>query len=83
MDSQNIKGCQDYKTYYHMSTEGLVWLDGKGNPILLLHKLGTHVEAMDPFDLWNFIQTQNKKHTVPSHRSGPSNSIVIDPNTPP
>ena len=60
-----------------------MWLDGKGNPIPLSHKLGTHVEAMDPIDLWNSIQTWNKVHTVPAHRSGPSSSTDIVQITPP
>ena len=61
-----MKGPQDYQRYYHMSTDGLVWLDGKGNPMPHSHTLGTHVEAIDPNDLWNSIQTRNKVHTVPA-----------------
>ena len=77
MDLQNIQGPQDYPKYYHMSTEGLVWLDWKGNPIPLLHKLGTHVVVIGPTDLWNSIQTQNKVYSVPAYRSGPSNSTAV------
>ena len=55
-----------------MSTKGLVWLDGKGNPIPLSHTLGTHVEAIDPNDLWNSIQTRNNVHTL-------SQSIKVTP----
>ena len=40
MDLHKIKGPQDYHKLYHNSSEGLVWLDGKGNQILLSHTLG-------------------------------------------
>ena len=63
MDSQNIKGPQYYQKYYHIFTEGLVRMDWRGNPIPLSHTMGTHVEAIDPNDLWNSIQTRNKVHT--------------------
>ena len=84
MDLHNIKGPQDYHKFYHTSSEGLVWLDGKGNQIPLSHMLGTHVEAIDPTDLWNLIQTRNKvhKHNFPVHGHGPTNSTTIDSNTP-
>ena len=26
----DIKGPEDYKLYFHLSSEGNVWLDGKG-----------------------------------------------------
>ena len=85
MDSQNLKGPQDYHKFYHTSTEGLIWLDGRGNPIPISHTLGTHIEAVDQNDLWNSIWTRNKVHThaVPAHRSGPSNSTTINSNTHP
>ena len=84
MDLHNIKGSKDYHKFYHTSSEGLVWLDGKGNPILLSCMLGAHVEAIDPTDLWNLIQIRNKvhKHNIPVHEHGPSNSTTIDSNTP-
>ena len=84
MDLHNIKGPQDYHKFYHTSSEGLVWLDGRGNPIPLSHMLGAHVEAIDPNDLWNLIQTRNKvhKHNIPIHGHSPSNSTTIDSNTP-
>ena len=84
MDSHNIKGPQDYHKFYHTSSEGQVWLDGKGNPIALSHTLGGHVEAIDLNDLWNLIQTRNKvhKHSIKVHGHGPSNSTTIDSNTP-
>ena len=53
-------------------------------PIPLSHTLGSHVEAIDPNDLWNSIK-QGKKYTrtAPAYRSGPFNSTAIDPNTSP
>ena len=46
--------------------------------------LGVHVEAIDPTDLWNSIQTRNKvyKQNIPVHGHGPTNSTTIDSNTP-
>ena len=84
MDIHKIKGPQDYHKFYHTSSEGLVWLDGKGNPIPLSHTLGAHVEAIDLSDLWNSIQTRNKVHkqNIPVHGYGPTNSTTIDSNTP-
>ena len=84
MDLHKIKGPQDYHKFYHTSSEGLVWLDGKGNPIPLSHMLGGHVEAIDPTDLWNSIQTRNKVHkqNIPVHGHGHANSTTIDSNTP-
>ena len=84
MDLHKIKGPQDYHKFYHTSSEGLVWLDGKGNPIPLSHMPGAHVEAIDLTDLWNTIQTRNKVHKqyIPVHGHGPTNSTTIDSNTP-
>ena len=84
MDLHNIKEPQDYHKYYHTSSEGLVWLDGRGNLIPLSHTLDAHVEAIDPNDLWNSIKTRNKvhKHNIPVQGHGPSNSTTIDSNTP-
>ena len=48
--------------FYHTSSEGLVWLDRKGNPISLSHPLVMHIEAIHPSELWNSIQTWNKVH---------------------
>ena len=80
MDLHDIKGPQDYHKFYHTSSEGLVWLDGKGNPILLSHMLGAHVEANYLTDLWNLIQTRNKVHkqNIAVHGHGPTNSTTID-----
>ena len=43
LDLHKIKGPHSYPKFYHTSSEGLVCLDGKGNPILLSHMLGAHV----------------------------------------
>ena len=83
MDLQNIKRPQDYQKYCDMSTVGLAWLNGKGTLIPLLQKLGTHVEAIDPTDLWNSMQTWNKVHTVPGNRSVLSNRTAVQKDTPP
>ena len=83
MDLHNIKGPQDYHKFYHTASEGLVWFDGRGNPVPLSHTLGAH-EAIDLNDLWNSIQTRNKVHkqNIPVHGHGPTNSTTIDSNTP-
>ena len=84
MDLHKINGCQDYSKFYHTSSEGQVWLDGKGNPIPLSHTLGAHVEAIDPTELWNSIQTRSKvyRQNIPVLGHGPTNSTATDPNTP-
>ena len=82
MDTPKITGPQDYQRFYHTSSEGLVWLDRKGNPISLLHLLDMHVESIDPSELWNSAQTQKKVHkknlTAPG--TGHTNSTNIDSN---
>ena len=55
MDHKDITGPQDLLKCYH-SKDGLLWLDGKGDPIPLDHSLGTHVSQMDPHDYWNSIK---------------------------
>ena len=35
MDQFKINGPQDYSKYFHTNSEGLVWVDGRGNPIPL------------------------------------------------
>ena len=84
MDLHKIKGLHDYHKFYHTSSEGLVWLEGKGNPIPLSYMLGAHVEAIDPTDLWNSIQTRSKvyKQNIPVLGRGPTNSTTIDSNYP-
>ena len=84
MDNPKITGPHDYQWFYHTSSEGLVWLDRKGNPIPLLHMLDMHVEAIDPSELWNSIQTWSKVHkqNLTALGNGPMNSTTIDANTP-
>ena len=84
MDPHKITGPQDYQTFYHTSSEGLVWLDGKGNPIPLSHTLGVHVEAINPAELWNSIQMRSRVHkpNITALGHGPTNSTTIDTNTP-
>ena len=48
METPRIRGCHEYQWFYFLSSEGLVWLDRKGNPIPLLHMLDMYVEALDP-----------------------------------
>ena len=84
MDLHKIKAPQDYQKFYHTSPEGLVWLNGKGNPISLSHMLGTHVGAIHLTDLWNLIQTRSKIHkqNLPVLGHGLNNSTTIVSNTP-
>ena len=84
MDLHKINRPQYYNKFYHTSSEDLVWLDGKGNPIPLTHMLGTHIEAINPTELWNLIQTRSKVHrqSIPVIGYGPTNSTAIGPNTP-
>ena len=79
MGLHNIKGSQDYHKFYHTSSEGLVCLDGKGNPIPLSHMLGAHAEAIDPTDLWNLIQTQEQSTQI----QYPSPWDMVPPIAPP
>ena len=84
MDHPKITGPEDYQKFYHMSSAGLVWLDKKGNPILLLQLLNMHVEIISPLELWNSIEMWNKVHkqhfVAPS--TGPTNSTTIDAKVP-
>ena len=84
MDHKDITGPQDLLKCYH-SIDGLLWLNGKGNPIPLDHSLGTHVSQMDPHDYWNSIKTRSKVHPyiTQAHKAGPSNSTALGPNIPP
>ena len=84
MDTPKITGPQDYQRFYHTSSEGLVWLDRKDNPIHLLHLLDMHMEAIDPSELWNSIQTQSKVHkqNLTALGNGPTNNTTVDANAP-
>ena len=67
-----------------MSSAGLVWLDKKGNPIPLSQPLDMHVETINPLELWNSIEMQNKVHkqTFVAPSTGPTNSTTIDAKVP-
>ena len=84
METPKIMGYHDYQQFYHTSSEGLFWLDKKGNPIPLLHMLDMHGEAIDPSKLWNSIQTWSKIHkqNLPALGNGPMNSTSINANAP-
>ena len=48
------------------------------------HTLGAHVEAIDPSEWWNSIQTMRKVHkqNITALGHGPTNSTTIDANAP-
>ena len=82
METPKSTGPHNYQWFYHTSSEVLVCLDRNGNPIPLSHMLNTHVETMDPSELWNSIQTQSKVHrqNLSALGNGPTNSTTIDAN---
>ena len=84
MDTPKIMGPWDYQRFYHTSSEGLVWLDRKGNPIPLSHMLDMHIESIDPSELWNSIEMWSKFHkqNLTALGNGPTNSTTIDANAP-
>ena len=63
MDQFNINGPQDYSKYFHTNIEGLVWVDGRGNPIPLDVDLSSHVDCKSPDDLWNNRKTRQGLHS--------------------
>ena len=84
MEHPKITGPEDYQKFYHMSSAGLVWLDKKGNPILLLQPLDMHVETINPSELWNSIGRWNKVHkqNLVAPSTGPTNSTTVDAKVP-
>ena len=84
METPKIKGPHDNQWFYHTSSEGLVWSDKKGNPIPLSCTLDLHIEAIDPSELWNSIQTWSKVHkqSLPALGNDPTYSTSIDANAP-
>ena len=80
MDQMNILGPQDYLKFFHMSSEGLVWLDKKGNPIPLSQLLDMHIDTGDPSELWNSIQMRNRVHKqkFTDSGTGPTTSMTIN-----
>ena len=45
MAEANINGPEDYHKYFHVSEEGIFWLDGKGKPIPLDSPQNNHVDC--------------------------------------
>ena len=82
MDKFKINGPQDLCKYFHTNSEGLVWIDGRGNPIPLDMDLNTHVDCKSPVDLWNNRKTRNGLHSkgLPAQERGPSNSTATTQN---
>ena len=82
MKTPRLTGPHDYQQFYYTSSEGLVWLHRKENPISLSCMLDMHIEAVDPSELWNSIQTWYKVHkqnlTAPGN--GRTSSTTIDAN---
>ena len=85
MDQFKINGPQDYIKCFHTSSEGLVWIDGRGNPIPLDMDLSTHVDYNSPDDLWNNRKTRQGLHSkdLPAQGKEPSNSTATTQNMPP
>ena len=58
MDQFKINGPKDYSKYFHTNSEGLVWIDGRGNPIPLDMDLSTHVDCKSPVGLMGSQEDQ-------------------------
>ena len=78
MDQFKINCPQDYCKYFHTNSEGLVWIDGRGNPIPLDMDLSTHVDCKSPEDLGNHRKTRQGLHSkdLPAQGRGPFNSTA-------
>ena len=48
--------------YFHTNSEGLVWIDGRGNPIPFDMDLSTHMDCKSQEDLWNNRKTRQGLH---------------------
>ena len=85
MDQFKINGPQDYSKYFHTNSEGLVWVDGRGNPIPLDVDLSSHVDCKSPDDLWNNRKTRQGlcSKDLPAQGRGPTNSMATTQNIPP
>ena len=85
MDQFKINGPQDYSKYFHTNSEGLVWVDGRGNQIPLNMDLSSHVDSKSPDDLWNNRKTRQGLHSkdLPAQGRGPTNSMATTQNIPP
>ena len=84
MEQFKINGPQDYCKYFHTYSEGLVWIDGKGNPIPLDMDVSTHVGCKRPEDMWTNRKTRQGLHSKDLHAQGrgPSNSTATTQNIP-
>ena len=71
--------------YFHNNSEGLVWVDGRGNPIPLDVDLSSQVDCKSPDDLWNNRKTRQGLHSkdLPAQGRGPTNSMATTKNIPP
>ena len=75
----------DYKTFYHMSPEGEIWLDAKNRPIPLTLPLTGHIQSMDPHAYWQSRVTRSGPHSLeaPPIRGGVVNSTSVHTEQPP
>ena len=85
MDQFKSDGPQDYSKYFHTNSEGLVWVDGRGNPIPLDMDLSSHVDFKSPDDLWNNRKTRQGLHSkdLPVLGRVPTNSMATTRTYPP
>ena len=74
-----IYGPEDYKSYYHMSPEGHIWLDATNNAIPLNSQLGGHIESIDPHTYWQSRATWTSIHSsvTPPQRGGVVNRTSV------
>ena len=79
-----INGPQDYCKCFHTNSEGLIWIDGRGNPIPLDMDLNTHVDCKSPDDLCDTRKTRQGLHSkdLPAQGRGPFNSTATTQSIP-
>ena len=76
-------GPHDYQQFYHTSSEGLLWLDRKANPIPLSHMLDRHVEAIGPLSCGTPSRhAVVHKQNLTTLGNGLMNSTTIDVDAP-
>ena len=85
MDQFKINGPQDYCIYFHTNSEGLAWIDARGNPIPLDMDLSTHVDCKSPDDLWNNRKTRQGLHMkdLPAQGGDPPTAQLLPTTYPP
>ena len=85
MEQFKISGPQDSSKYFHTNSEGLVWIDDRGDPIPLDMDLSTHVDCKSPEDLWDHRKTRQGLHStdLPALGRGPSNNTATTQNITP